>query len=316
MSGKKNKLQLDLDSVSAKLSGLVEETRSKEPDARVKVMEEKTLTESLVSLREMELHDEIHFDRKMKEVEVMKNERKKNQLEQTKNLKVKREIQLQLLDADKIEVEILKKEMNKLKEVKIKMLKHLEGDNNIEDKEKEPSKDEKVLEKTAENFELPNVEDIEKNLSDLKKKSVQLVSVAKSEKDILTRKIAHLREITVKRANCKRELKEFEKKEKEKGNKEKGGNKVADPVGEMRREELSQVEEDQLRCLDEEIAKAELEHAAILQEIGQELQAQKDERDRRAEKRKKVGELRTKLAQLKEGLVRDSTATSNSGDDI
>ena len=93
------------------------------------------------------------------------------------------------------------------------MLKHLEGDNNIEDKEKEPSKDEKVLEKTAENFELPNVEDIEKNLSDLKKKSVQLVSVAKSEKDILTRKIAHLREITVKRANCKRELKEFEKKE-------------------------------------------------------------------------------------------------------
>ena len=316
MSGKKTKLQLDLDSVSAKLSGLVEETRSKEPDSRVKEIEEKTLTKSLVSLRKVELHDEIHFDRKMEEVKAMKNEREKIQMEQTKNLKLKREIQLQLLDADKIEVEILKYEMNKLKEVQIKMLKQLEGDNNIEDKEKEPTKDEEVLEETAANFELPNVEDIEKSLSDLKKKSVQLVSVAKSEKDIMTKKIAHLRETIVKRANCKRELKEFEKKEKERGNKEKGGNKVADPVGEMRREELSHVEEDQLRCLDEEIAKAELEHAAILQEIGRELQAQKDERDRRAEKRKKVGELRTKLAQLKEGLVRDSTATSNSGDDI
>ena len=311
MSGRKKKLHSELASISSKLAGLVEEARYKEPDARTKETEERTLTKSLTSLREQELNNERHFDRRMEEVEASKAEREKNQLEETKNLRIKKEIQLQLLDASKIELERRKKDMNKLKESKINLLKEMAGYNNnmnMNNQETETSaKDVDEMENMAANLGLQNerqtVEEIEKSLSDLKKKTVQLVSVARTERDILTRKIAYLREITAKRANFKKEIEEFEKKEKEKksaemkGNGEKSGNKVAGPVRETEQFELSEIEEDQLRSLEEEITKTELEHKAVLLEIDQVLGS------KTGEGREKVADLRTRLELLREKVA-------------
>ena len=160
--------------------------------------------------------------------------------------------------------------------------------------------------KTELKTERQTVENIEKNLSDLKKKSAQLVSVAKTEKDIMVRKIAHLRDLTVKRAHCKREIKEFEKKELEKKSaemketkREKKGKKVATEVREIQRFEFSESEEDQLRCLDEEITKRELEHKAVLLEIDEVLEgSQTAGVNLGEERREKISELRTRLEQL------------------
>ena len=316
MSGKKKKLlHTQVDSLSAKLSGLVEEARFKEPDAKIKVIEERTLTKSLTTLREEELHNERIFDRSMEEVKALKTEREKNNQEEIRNLRIKKEIQLQLLGASKTELEILKREMNKLKEAKINLLKEMESYNiNMNNDENEtPTKD---VEDLADNTELKTerqtVEEMEKTLSELKKKSVQLVSAAKIEKDSLIRKIAYLREITVKRANCKRQMKEFEKKEMEKKetekessemkeNREKKGKKVvaAEPEREIQQFEFSEMEEDQLRCLDEEITKTELEHRAVLLEIDEVLGRSRtygeNEED---ERREKISELRTRLQQM------------------
>ena len=303
----------ELDSVSAKLSGLVDEARYKEPDSKIKVIEERTLTKSLTSLREQELHNERLFDKSMEEMEAQKTEREKNHLEETKDLRVKKEIQIQLLEASKIELEILKREMNKLKEAKINLLKEMEGhDDNVNDEETETST--KDVEDVADNTELKTerqtVEEIEKTLSELKKKSVQLVSVAKIEKDSLMRKIAYLREITVKRADCKRQMKEFEKKEMEKKetekesaeikeNREKRGKKVVAAEREIQQFDFSEMEEDQLRCLDEEITKTELEHRAVLLEIDEVLgRSRTGGENEEDERREKISELRTRLQQL------------------
>ena len=292
MSGKK--LHSELESVSAKLSGLVEEARYKEPDIRIKMTEKRTLTKSLTSLREKELHHEKDLDRKMEEFGAFQRQRAKNHLEETKDLRMKKEIQSQLLEASKIELDILKREMNKLKEAKINLLKEMESHKNkMNNEETETSSkdvdEDEVTDKTELKTERQTVEEIEKSLSDLKKKSVQLVSAVRTEKDILRREIAHLREITVKRAQCKREIKEFEKKELEKKsaemkeNREKKGNKVAAPEIQQFGLGLGETEEDQLLALDEEITKTELKHRAVLVEIDEVLGGT----DLRAERREK-----------------------------
>ena len=316
-------LHSELDSLSAKLSGLVDEARYKEPDSKIKVIEERTLTKSLTTLREQEIHDERVFDKSMEEVKAFKTEREKNHLEETKNLRIKKEIQLQLLGASKTELEILKREMNKLKEAKINLLKEMEGFNMNNDETETSTKEvEDVADNTELKTERQTVEEIEKTLSELKKKSNQLVSVARIEKDSLMRKIAYLREITVKRANCKRQIKEFEKKEMEKKekekksaemkeNREKRGKKVAapSPAREIQQRDFSEIEEDQLRCLDEEIAKTELEHRAVLLEIDEVLgRSRTGGENQEEERREKISELRTRLEQLMDEDGGDLTA--------
>ena len=309
MSKKDQELRSELYSLCDLLSGLEREARTKEREIKTKLGGDKRLIESIDKLRAKNVKNERKFDRKMFELGKAKSQAEKSHSDESNDLKVRKEFQAGLLEASKIELNILKREMEELKEVKMDLLKVFESYNIAEVTSRNDVQSIEENEEISYQSEMSSreekIEEILDNLPELERKAEQFVFAASSHQDEMRSRLGILRDVITRIMEFKRELKEIHEKnelrsrsDSNKGNaieKENVKKQVKDPiVGEMTKEEV-----EKLSVLDEEIIQKESEYEATLKNIDWLLESQTVLEKLKEERIDKVSLLTARLQDLK-----------------
>ena len=309
MSKKDQELRSELNSLCDLLSGLEREARTKEREIKTKLGGDKRLIESIDKLRAKNVKNERKFDRKMFELRKAKSQAEKSHSDESNDLKVRKEFQAGLLEASKIELNILKREMEELKEVKMDLLKVFESYNIAEVTSRNDVQSIEENEEISYQSEMSSreekIEEILDNLPELERKAEQFVFAASSHQDEMRSRLGILRDVITRIMEFKRELKEIHEKnelrsrsDSNKGNaieKENVKKQVKDPiVGEMTKEEV-----EKLSVLDEEIIQKESEYEATLKNIDWLLESQTVLEKLKEERIDKISLLTARLQDLK-----------------
>ena len=309
MSKKDQELRSELNSLCDLLSGLEREARTKEREIKTKLGGDKRLIESIDKLRAKNVKNERKFDRKMFELRKAKSQAEKRHSDESNDLKVRKEFQAGLLEASKIELNILKREMEELKEVKMDLLKVFESYNIAEVTSRNDVQSIEENEEISYQSEMSSreekIEEILDNLPELERKAEQFVFAASSHQDEMRSRLGILRDVITRIMEFKRELKEIHEKnelrsrsDSNKGNaieKENVKKQVKDPiVGEMTKEEV-----EKLSVLDEEIIQKESEYEATLKNIDWLLESQTVLEKLKEERIDKISLLTARLQDLK-----------------
>lgn len=309
MSKKDQELRSELYSLCDLLSGLEREARTKEREIKTKLGGDKRLIESIDKLRAKNVKNERKFDRKMFELRKAKSQAEKRHSDESNDLKVRKEFQAGLLEASKIELNILKREMEELKEVKMDLLKVFESYNIAEVTSRNDVQSIEENEEISYQSEMSSreekIEEILDNLPELERKAEQFVFAASSHQDEMRSRLGILRDVITRIMEFKRELKEIHEKnelrsrsDSNKGNaieKENVKKQVKDPiVGEMTKEEV-----EKLSVLDEEIIQKESEYEATLKNIDWLLESQTVLEKLKEERIDKISLLTARLQDLK-----------------
>ena len=309
MSKKDQELRSELNSLCDLLSGLEREARTKEREIKTKLGGDKRLIESIDKLRAKNVKNERKFDRKMFELRKAKSQAEKRHSDESNDLKVRKEFQAGLLEASKIELNILKREMEELKEVKMDLLKVFESYNIAEVTSRNDvqsiEENEEISYQSETSSREEKIEEILDNLPELERKAEQFVFAASSHQDEMRSRLGILRDVITRIMEFKRELKEIHEKnelrsrsDSNKGNaieKENVKKQVKDPiVGEMTKEEV-----EKLSVLDEEIIQKESEYEATLKNIDWLLESQTVLEKLKEERIDKISLLTARLQDLK-----------------
>ena len=309
MSKKDQELRSELNSLCDLLSGLEREARTKEREIKTKLGGDKKLIESIDKLRAKNVKNERKFDRKMFELGKAKSQAEKSHSDESNDLKVRKEFQAGLLEASKIELNILKREMEELKEVKMDLLKVFESYNIAEVTSRNDvqsiEENEEISYQSETSSREEKIEEILDNLPELERKAEQFVFAASSHQDEMRSRLGILRDVITRIMEFKRELKEIHEKnelrsrsDSNKGNaieKENVKKQVKDPiVGEMTKEEV-----EKLSVLDEEIIQKESEYEATLKNIDWLLESQTVLEKLKEERIDKISLLTARLQDLK-----------------
>ena len=309
MSKKDQELRSELNSLCDLLSGLEREARTKEREIKTKLGGDKRLIESIDKLRAKNVKNERKFDRKMFELRKAKSQAEKSHSDESNDLKVRKEFQAGLLEASKIELNILKREMEELKEVKMDLLKVFESYNIAEVTSRNDvqsiEENEEISYQSETSSREEKIEEILDNLPELERKAEQFVFAASSHQDVMRSRLGILRDVITRIMEFKRELKEIHEKnelrsrsDSNKGNaieKENVKKQVKDPiVGEMTKEEV-----EKLSVLDEEIIQKESEYEATLKNIDWLLESQTVLEKLKEERIDKISLLTARLQDLK-----------------
>ena len=309
MSKKDQELRSELNSLCDLLSGLEREARTKEREIKTKLGGDKRLIESIDKLRAKNVKNERKFDRKMFELGKAKSQAEKSHSDESNDLKVRKEFQAGLLEASKIELNILKREMEELKEVKMDLLKVFESYNIAEVTSRNDvqsiEENEEISYQSETSSREEKIEEILDNLPELERKAEQFVFAASSHQDEMRSRLGILRDVITRIMEFKRELKEIHEKnelrsrsDSNKGNaieKENVKKQVKDPiVGEMTKEEV-----EKLSVLDEEIIQKESEYEATLKNIDWLLESQTVLEKLKEERIDKISLLTARLQDLK-----------------
>ena len=309
MSKKDQELRSELYSLCDLLSGLEREARTKEREIKTKLGGDKRLIESIDKLRAKNVKNERKFDRKMFELGKAKSQAEKSHSDESNDLKVRKEFQAGLLEASKIELNILKREMEELKEVKMDLLKVFESYNIAEVTSRNDvqsiEENEEISYQSETSSREEKIEEILDNLPELERKAEQFVFAASSHQDEMRSRLGILRDVITRIMEFKRELKEIHEKnelrsrsDSNKGNaieKENVKKQVKDPiVGEMTKEEV-----EKLSVLDEEIIQKESEYEATLKNIDWLLESQTVLEKLKEERIDKISLLTARLQDLK-----------------
>ena len=309
MSKKDQELRSELNSLCDLLSGLEREARTKEREIKTKLGGDKRLIESIDKLRAKNVKNERKFDRKMFELRKAKSQAEKSHSDESNDLKVRKEFQAGLLEASKIELNILKREMEELKEVKMDLLKVFESYNVADVTSRNDVQSIEENEEISYQSEMSSreekIEEILDNLPELERKAEQFVFAASSHQDEMRSRLGILRDVITRIMEFKRELKEIHEKnelrsrsDSNKGNaieKENVKKQVKDPiVGEMTKEEV-----EKLSVLDEEIIQKESEYEATLKNIDWLLESQTVLEKLKEERIDKISLLTARLQDLK-----------------
>ena len=309
MSKKDQELRSELNSLCDLLSGLEREARTKEREIKTKLGGDKRLIESIDKLRAKNVKNERKFDRKMFELMKAKSQAEKSHSDESNDLKVRKEFQAGLLEASKIELNILKREMEELKEVKMDLLKVFESYNIAEVTSRNDvqsiEENEEISYQSETSSREEKIEEILDNLPELERKAEQFVFAASSHQDEMRSRLGILRDVITRIMEFKRELKEIHEKnelrsrsDSNKGNaieKENVKKQVKDPiVGEMTKEEV-----EKLSVLDEEIIQKESEYEATLKNIDWLLESQTVLEKLKEERIDKISLLTARLQDLK-----------------
>ena len=309
MSKKDQELRSELYSLCDLLSGLEREARTKEREIKTKLGGDKRLIESIDKLRAKNVKNERKFDRKMFELRKAKSQAEKSHSDESNDLKVRKEFQAGLLEASKIELNILKREMEELKEVKMDLLKVFESYNIAEVTSRNDvqsiEENEEISYQSETSSREEKIEEILDNLPELERKAEQFVFAASSHQDEMRSRLGILRDVITRIMEFKRELKEIHEKnelrsrsDSNKGNaieKENVKKQVKDPiVGEMTKEEV-----EKLSVLDEEIIQKESEYEATLKNIDWLLESQTVLEKLKEERIDKISLLTARLQDLK-----------------
>ena len=309
MSKKDQELRSELNSLCDLLSGLEREARTKEREIKTKLGGDKRLIESIDKLRAKNVKNERKFDRKMFELRKAKSQAEKSHSDESNDLKVRKEFQAGLLEASKIELNILKREMEELKEVKMDLLKVFESYNIAEVTSRNDvqsiEENEEISYQSETSSREEKIEEILDNLPELERKAEQFVFAASSHQDEMRSRLGILRDVITRIMEFKRELKEIHEKnelrsrsDSNKGNaieKENVKKQVKDPiVGEMTKEEV-----EKLSVLDEEIIQKESEYEATLKNIDWLLESQTVLEKLKEERIDKISLLTARLQDLK-----------------
>lgn len=309
MSKKDQELRSELNSLCDLLSGLEREARTKEREIKTKLGGDKKLIESIDKLRAKNVKNERKFDRKMFELRKAKSQAEKSHSDESNDLKVRKEFQAGLLEASKIELNILKREMEELKEVKMDLLKVFESYNIAEVTSRNDvqsiEENEEISYQSETSSREEKIEEILDNLPELERKAEQFVFAASSHQDEMRSRLGILRDVITRIMEFKRELKEIHEKnelrsrsDSNKGNaieKENVKKQVKDPiVGEMTKEEV-----EKLSVLDEEIIQKESEYEATLKNIDWLLESQTVLEKLKEERIDKISLLTARLQDLK-----------------
>ena len=309
MSKKDQELRSELNSLCDLLSGLEREARTKEREIKTKLGGDKRLIESIDKLRAKNVKNERKFDRKMFELGKAKSQAEKSHSDESNDLKVRKEFQAGLLEASKIELNILKREMEELKEVKMDLLKVFESYNIAEVTSRNDvqsiEENEEISYQSETSSREEKIEEILDNLPELERKAEQFVFAASSHQDVMRSRLGILRDVITRIMEFKRELKEIHEKnelrsrsDSNKGNaieKENVKKQVKDPiVGEMTKEEV-----EKLSVLDEEIIQKESEYEATLKNIDWLLESQTVLEKLKEERIDKISLLTARLQDLK-----------------
>ena len=309
MSKKDQELRSELNSLCDLLSGLEREARTKEREIKTKLGGDKKLIESIDKLRAKNVKNERKFDRKMFELRKAKSQAEKSHSDESNDLKVRKEFQAGLLEASKIELNILKREMEELKEVKMDLLKVFESYNIAEVTSRNDvqsiEENEEISYQSETSSREEKIEEILDNLPELERKAEQFVFAASSHQDVMRSRLGILRDVITRIMEFKRELKEIHEKnelrsrsDSNKGNaieKENVKKQVKDPiVGEMTKEEV-----EKLSVLDEEIIQKESEYEATLKNIDWLLESQTVLEKLKEERIDKISLLTARLQDLK-----------------
>lgn len=309
MSKKDQELRSELNSLCDLLSGLEREARTKEREIKTKLGGDKRLIESIDKLRAKNVKNERKFDRKMFELRKAKSQAEKRHSDESNDLKVRKEFQAGLLEASKIELNILKREMEELKEVKMDLLKVFESYNVADVTSRNDVQSIEENEEISYQSEMSSreekIEEILDNLPELERKAEQFVFAASSHQDEMRSRLGILRDVITRIMEFKRELKEIHEKnelrsrsDSNKGNaieKENVKKQVKDPiVGEMTKEEV-----EKLSVLDEEIIQKESEYEATLKNIDWLLESQTVLEKLKEERIDKISLLTARLQDLK-----------------
>ena len=238
-----------------------------------------------------------------------KSQAEKSHSDESNDLKVRKEFQAGLLEASKIELNILKREMEELKEVKMDLLKVFESYNIAEVTSRNDvqsiEENEEISYQSETSSREEKIEEILDNLPELERKAEQFVFSASSHQDVMRSRLGILRDVITRIMEFKRELKEIHEKnelrsrsDSNKGNaieKENVKKQVKDPiVGEMTKEEV-----EKLSVLDEEIIQKESEYEATLKNIDWLLESQTVLEKLKEERIDKISLLTARLQDLK-----------------
>ena len=304
MSQKDNILLSDLDSLCGRLTDMEKEAKTKKMKTIRQEALVKSLTESIGTGTLKEKQNERKFETTMQELRLAKFQAEETALEGTKDKREEKEHQAGLLEASKLEVQILKQEMKKLKDVKMKLEnynekieEHVRLTNSMKD---ETDQEELASEEADLNtYYDPQINKIEKCLPELEAKATQLVLAASSQQVKMRRKFEILRDTAVEIVRGERDLKEIQ--EKKNKNDEKVVSKLPDvspPVKEPEMIEKMEIEREKLSRLEESIQRKESEYKTSLRNFNSLLETQTDLEQVKEEKRVEISKLTARLREL------------------